>query len=315
VRTIQALVTTTWNSIDLIERYLVHYRRLGFDRAMVMDFDSTDGTHEILVSDQWRDFIDLIPFPGIALLQSSNMMLALARERYGRESWCLYCDPDELLVTPSMSIDDPSLARARADADILSIPRFNMTGLRSIARDEESRMSAADALTLRIDGRVTRAVDVDMRRDTLDPPWIFTAIPGKVLVRLGSTTSIGEGDHSAASEGGVSAAPAGVYLLHYPFRRYATFREKLEMARIGFDTNPQLSEAHGWQIRRWIRLAQTDKLYEEYLQQFIADEDAEPLLADGTLVADDSVRHFHRGSITPIEPSADHATPASVTRA
>ena len=286
-----ALVTTTWNSIDLIGRYLAHYRALGFDRALVMDFDSTDGTRELLTSDVWQEFVEPVPFPGIALLQSSNLMLALARERYGPDTWCMYCDPDELLVTPSMRVDDLLPAPG---VEVVSIPRFNVTGLRSIARHEPDRLSAADALTLRIDGRVTRTPHVDIHRERLEPSWIFTAIPGKVFVRVGGTTSIGEGDHIAETRGSaVSAAAPGVYLLHYPFRGYSTFQEKIDLARIGFETNPQLSEAHGWQVRRWIRLAQTDRLYDEYLQQFIADEDASRLLADGTLVADDNVRRFH----------------------
>jgi hypothetical protein len=184
------------------------------------------------------------------------------------------------------------------EAEAVSIPRFNMTGLRSVARHEPDRLSAADALTLRIDGRVTRTPHVDIHRERLDPPWIFTAIPGKVCVRARATLAIGEGDHTAetASSAVVTASP-GVYLLHYPFRRYSTFLEKVDLARIGFETNPQLSEGHGWQVRRWIRLAQTDRLHDEYLNQFIADEDAPSLLAAGTLVADDRVRRLHQDPV------------------
>lgn len=42
------LVTTTWNSLDHLEIFLDHYRKLGVGRVLVMDFDSTDGTAEVL---------------------------------------------------------------------------------------------------------------------------------------------------------------------------------------------------------------------------------------------------------------------------
>ena len=73
---------------------------------MVMDFDSTDGTREVLQSREWANLVEMIPFPGIARLDSSNLMRSIATERAGSDDWCLFCDPDELLVTPHMRIED-----------------------------------------------------------------------------------------------------------------------------------------------------------------------------------------------------------------
>ena len=291
------VATATWNCIDLVSTFLLHYRKLGVDRILAMDFDSTDGTRDVLTSSEWRNVVQLVPFPGIRALDSSNLLLAIAQRHYGNDAWCLFCDPDELLVTPSMTIRDAAATDAVSEAGAASIPRFNVTASLSVARDAQFRLSALDALTLRIDGRHERDVGADIRKEVLEPPWIFTAIPGKVFVRVGGTSSIGDGDHSAETASGRTAiAPDGVYLLHYPFRTYSQYLHKIELASIDFNANPGLPPGYGWQLRRWIGLADSGKLHEEYLQQFIPDERVEPLLQERTLTLDQSVVKFHRSN-------------------
>jgi hypothetical protein len=294
------LATTTWNSADHIGIYLRHYRALGFRRAFVMDFDSTDGTREILTAGAYADFVTLIPFPGIAGLDSSNIILEHAKAHLAPGTWCLFCDPDELLVTPSMHCRDLAPERGAAIPDVITVPRFNTTAARSIARDSNSRVSALDALTLRVTGRVARAVEQDLLRETLEPSWIFTAIPGKVLVRAEVTDSIGDGDHVARASNGQPPAsvPAGTYLMHYPFRGYDAFRRKIEMARLFYSSNPQFAAHHGWQLKRWMRLAEAGELHREYLDQFVADEKVQELVGGGALVRDESVVRFHLGPNT-----------------
>jgi len=287
------VATTTWNSIDHAEIFLAHYRKLGAGRVLVMDYDSTDGTAEMVGSCEWQDFVTSVPFPGLAGLDSSNEMLGIAAAT-GSDDWCLFCDPDELLVTPSMRIDELAAAGEAAGTDWFSIPRFNVTAPRSHAKTAPERLTALDGLDLRIDRRVTRAGAAEIPKMELVPPWIYTAVLGKVFVRVGATYAIGEGDHSAKGKrNGGAEAPAGAYLLHYPFRRYETFAEKIARARLGFEKNPHLSEGHGWQLRRWIRMAQEGTLRAEYDAQFVDDEEVARRLADGTLCRDSNIRRFH----------------------
>lgn len=296
IRMACSMATTTWNSIDHVDTFLHHYRALGFDRVLVMDFDSTDGTRDILTARKWQGFVELVPFPGIASFDSSNDMLSIARQRSSLDSWCLFCDPDELLVTPSMKSHELAPeGEGDSDAELVSIPRFNVTAPLSVARDENQRMSALDALTLRIDGRHRRSIDQAIPMDTLDPPWIFTDIPGKVLVRLDAATSIGDGDHVAHTSHNRSATVRdGTYLLHFPFRTYEAFVNKIELARVFYAAYPDLPPHFGWQLKRWIRLADARKLHEEYLQQFIPDEDVERHLQNRVLFQDKSVLTFHQ---------------------
>jgi hypothetical protein len=292
------VATTTWNSIGLIETFLNHYQKVGFDQVLAMDFDSADGTYELLSSAKWRNFVQLVPYPGIAGLDSSNIFLSIAKEQFGPDAACLFCDPDELLVTPSMTVEDLAQGTLSASAGVTAIPRFNVTAPRSVASSKQASLSALGALTLRINKRSGRNIDVEMFQETLNPPWIFTAIPGKVFVKLGPTVSIGDGDHTAVMSGDCTpAVPEAVYLLHYPFRTYEEFREKIRLATIDFAANQHLPLHYGWQVRRWITISRAGRLNEEYLQQFIPDEDLNRLLMDRTLTADDAVVSFHRARI------------------
>jgi len=252
----------------------------------------------LALHDQRRDLQGLelrqTALPGIAGLDSSNDMLAIARSTARADDWCLFCDPDELLVTPSMRIDELVAAGQVAGADWLSIPRFNVTAPRSLATGASQRLSALDGLQLRIDRRVERAGAAEIPKAQLTPPWIYTALPGKVFVRSRRVAAIGDGDHAATGEESPHAtAPAGTYLLHYPFRRYEAFAKKIDRARRGFEANPQLAPGHGWQLRRWIRLAQEGALRAEYDSQFVDDADLSGQLADGSLSRDLSVQRFH----------------------
>lgn len=288
---VACVITTTWDSIDLIQTFLVHYQRLGFHQVMAMDFDSTDGTREVLASDQWRRFVTMVPFPGLASLDSSNLMLDIAK-RTSPYQYFLFCDPDELLVAPSMNVVTALDAADRSGS--LSIPRFNMTAPQSIARTGVVRGSHAAAFTLRVDRRHQRTPEQDVSKESLEPPWIFSAIPGKVLLRRDEAVAVGDGDHVASTtRQNLAAAPLGMYLLHYPVRQYATFRDKIELARRGFAADETLAPSHGWQLRRWIRLADAGRLQEEYFQQFIPDDQVDRLLSEGTLCRDEHVARFH----------------------
>jgi len=298
------VATTTWNSVDLIGIFLSHYRKLGFQRAFVMDFDSTDGTRDILLDPYWAGFVGLVPFPGLARLDSSNILLADAREATATDAWCLFCDPDELLVTPAMDLARAGGIVERAGADWILVPRFNVTAPRAIALYQESRLTALDALTLRVQRGQSRLPDIDAHAETLVPPWVFSRIEGKVLLRLSSDLTIGEGDHTVVPwSDSPPVAPTNSYLLHYPFRSFPMFREKVDLARRGFQANPHLPNRHGWQVRRWIALADRGHLRREFLDQFVADHEVDLLLSDGTLEVERSIVDFHRGLSAPATPA------------
>jgi hypothetical protein len=295
------LLTTTWNSEDVIGTFLQHYRRLGFDQIVVMDFDSTDCTRDILTDPGWQGFVSIFPFPGIERLDSSNLMLADARRSFPPETLGLFCDPDELLVLPLMdAARDLPLDLGDDSASGWVFPRSNMTCRKSTVMAHQDEMQAFGALRYRADGAIRGNHVALIKEERLEPAWIFTRLPGKVLVKLAHAKAIGDGDHTASTTQALTAAPEGFRILHYPFRTLQAFRKKIAIAEQDFAVNTHLPAGYGWQLRRWIKLAQGGDLSREYFDQFPDDADFDRHLAEGSLEEDLAIVRFHShiGTVT-----------------
>lgn len=298
------VATTTWNSIDLVAPFLAHLEKLGARAVLAMDYDSDDGTREVLASERWAGLVHRIPFPGLANLDPSNVTLAVARERFP-DAWCLFCDPDEFLACDGMDLQATAAREHWSGSDLVRIARRNMTAPRSRVADI-GRMPFPAIFTLRIEERSERSQQ--QRTDwRLESPWIFTAIPEKVLVRLAACSSIGAGDHVATVASGRSLVSASARLLHYPFRTYAQFAEKVRNAEVDLSSNPHLPPGFAWHWRRWIDLHRNDGLEAEYLEQFIDDAKVGAMLASGALVEDLSVARFDAPDFVPGESDRESA--------
>ena len=287
------VATSTWNSADLIDDFLRHCKKLGASAVFVMEYQSTDNTRELLNAKHWRNFVHIFDIPNV-IADSSNSLLAEAQVRFP-DAWCLFCDPDEFLVTPNMRFSDLLSNKEVSEPELISVPRHNMSAPFSATYNPSGESQPFSTFTLRIDRQKTRSRE-DFVAETLDPPWIFTAIPGKVLVKLQACLEIGPGDHQATTHNArIQAAPADCCLLHYPIRSYDQFAKKLQLAELQFDTaGDELPEFFGWQYRRWIKQLAANRLYDEYLLQMIPDERIPELIADGTLTFDTRIRDFIR---------------------
>jgi hypothetical protein len=285
-----AVATTTWDAINLIESFLIHYQRLGASAVFVMEYGSTDGTRDVLSSSRWSGFVEVVELPTLAGKDTSNDLLPRARSAFP-DGFCLFCDPDEFLVTPQMRLADVVAEADAAHANVVTVGRRNMTARAGVARDGGTGLSPGGALTLRIDRQVPRSTEEWLGSEPLSPPWIFTEIPGKVLVRLSETTSIGSGDHSASQRGEErSLDSATSLLLHYPFRTFAEFAHKVEQATVDFSEN-KYSPFYAWQYHRWIKYLSDGTLEDEFMRQFIPDEDVPRLLSEGAVAEDLRVRN------------------------
>lgn len=281
------VATSTWDSADVIESWLRHQEALGAGAVLVMDYGSTDGTCEILGSPRWSQLVRLNHVRALNA-DSSNDLLAIAKASYPG-SWCLFCDPDEFLVTPSMRLDD-LLADTDEGLSVLEVPRRNMTGAVSVADPPGFLVSPLELLTLRIEGRSERTDAERHGEAELSSPWIFTAVPGKVLVRVDQVDLIGPGDHSGRPVSGETREVEQCVLLHFPFRSFDHFRRKLELARRQRAVVGPQPPDFAWQYRRWLGVAEEAAVRAEYEAQFVDDGDVAALLDDGALVEDTRIR-------------------------
>jgi len=269
----------------VLEPWLHHVERVGAAAVLVMDYGSSDGTRAILESDRWSRLVRMYDVPSLQA-DTSNDLLAIAKADHPG-SWCLFCDPDEFVVTPAMNLRD--LLPVQTGSSIMSVPRRNMTGARSAAISGNSPGNPLKWLTLRVERRSERTGDEHAGRAELSSPWIFTAIPGKVLVRVDQVDSIGAGDHEATASTGGTDCPEESLLLHFPFRSLEQFRLKLQHARQHIDEDPQPAGSP-WQYVRWLGMPDERAVREEYEAQFVDDAEVAALLRDGALVEDTRVR-------------------------
>ena len=206
------IATTTWNSSDVIETFLSITGSLDSIRSWLWTSTPRTGRAKSSIRPlPW--FCETVPFPRIVDRDSSRILLEQAKKDFNPDTGCLFCDPDELLILP----DGTGISDLTDGASAIILPRFNMTGRLSSIGNSAQHLFPLEVLNLRIQKPSRRKSLEDMRKDVLVPPWIYTAIPGKVFARLGPTLSIGDGDHTAiVSDNHVIPARAGAYLMHSP---------------------------------------------------------------------------------------------------
>jgi hypothetical protein len=289
------VATSSWNTVKLLESFLRHARRLGMAAAYVMDFDSTDGSAELLRAPEWRDFVRPVPFPGLTAESTSDILMEHAKQGHP-DAFCLFCDPDEFLCTHMGSLQSVIREERWADHGVVQLRRFNMTASTSAipllqGPDFLSRM----ALSIR---RARTRTHEELLGWELASPWIFSAVPAKVAVRLSDCTSIWPGDHGAVTTTGSILRSSRAWMQHYPIRSWAEFEEKVKNIAIHMESGsddaepePEYGPYHCWHWHRWVSLLDSGGLRAEYERQFVDDSRVRQYLSDGILAYSDHLRH------------------------
>ncbi|WP_136808915.1 glycosyltransferase family 2 protein [Desulfosediminicola flagellatus] len=98
------LFCTMKNEAHRLEYFLNYYRKLGVNHFLFVDNNSTDNTAELLES-----YNDVTRFHTEGSYKNSNFgmhWLNYLLFTYGRDHWCLTCDPDEFIIYPHMETRD-----------------------------------------------------------------------------------------------------------------------------------------------------------------------------------------------------------------
>ena len=270
------IATTTWNSDDIVEKFLKHHLAGDIARIFLMDFGSDDKTLELLRPYCKSGSVELLKLESMRGKDSSNFLLDHIRRSPAAPQWCLFIDPDEFVSGPRTLAN--SFTGVPDDVIVVNLPRFNVTGVRPDS--VRHRLVPFVDLNLKIRQRSQRSAG-ERRARQLHPPFIFTDIPGKVAVRVKSAVTVGDGDHSA--QGNTGYMLPDQELLHFPIRSWQKFEEKIRLAKMDFDANPHLGPDFGWHWRRWIAIHEDGGLASEYLQQLIDVSDVDRLIQDGVL--------------------------------
>jgi glycosyltransferase involved in cell wall biosynthesis len=287
------VATTTWNSEDIIARFLRHYLDLGASEIIVTDYASTDSTLDILSSAEWGRAVRVLQLAQLGGKDTSRDMLAVAKQDRTAQ-WALFCDPDEYLITPNMRLDDLVSYSVRTNAESLRLQRFNMTALKSKSQALAQGEDLFDVFSMRIARQHARSQDERSGNVPLATPWIFSSIGPKTFCNLSATTAIASGDHFATTTNDRFASPQDdIRLLHFPFRSFEQFDHKLKLAALDFAANHYPGD-HSWQYKLWFRCVENNEVYREYIEQFIDDDCLPGLIADGSVCEDTSLAEFSR---------------------
>ena len=277
------VITSTWDSIGLIEPFLEHQFKLGVDLVYVIDLGSTDGTLDVLEQSHWGGSVRVHNLPH-RRVDSAEFVLRLAREKIGY-GWCQLCDPDEFMVVPGGNLGSVLKRLEETGVAAVSIPRFNMTGARTtaLAGYLEQDTNFRSHLIYEIRERYKRSL-ADGIPTRLEPPWIYTEIGPKVTFRIEQAMSLSVGGHKVElAHLGSECLDHGLHYLHYPIRSYAEFEHKVRCAKLDFEVHFDAPPSMAWHWRRWVELLDRGLLHEEYMAQFLDDGSLPDLLARGAV--------------------------------
>jgi glycosyltransferase involved in cell wall biosynthesis len=269
------------DEIELVDAAIDHLAAIGVDHVVAFDMGSRDGTLEALERrvDPAFELIRLREDTPWAELHA----LTVESVRGTGADWVLFLDADEFWLPAGGSLR-PLLAAA--DADVLTVPRYNVV-LGPEGPTLPLRPTQAGYADTWLHVREVANFRVHLA-DNPETPWITGVPMPKVVGRLEFVDSVGMGGHNIGSADGrvpQRARATDIVIAHVPFSTRPRFERRVANIRNFLERSPDYFRgAEGWHWRRLDALAREGRLEEEFLRQ-VSDPAA---LAAGR--ADGSVR-------------------------
>ena len=250
-------ISVVRNEEDIISLTIRHHLRQGCDFILIIDNDSTDGTRDILRALAAEDSrVHWMP-DSAGVFRQSELMTKLARmaARAGAR-WVLPFDADEFWHAPEGIAQE---IHGRTEA-ALSVEVMNFVQRREqLTRTPDSVLNA--------DYRIGKPLRMRWKM-----PWdavakgaasyIELAYRPKWLFQAHEQITLSAGAHAIGGLLGTIGKARSVQCLHVPLRAKEIFLQKAEHSRrltaAGFATT------HGWQERRFERLAEAGLLDHEW---------------------------------------------------
>ena len=248
---------------DVIAAAIEHHLAEGFDRILVTDNASVDGTREILADYAKHAPVTIWDDPEHRKQQAQvvTRMARLARVEFGAD-WVVNSDADEFVMSNTIGVRTADVIRSWP-TDIVSttVPVTNLVG----------------PVANRGGGLTTRMLWRDVRSQEQLRAAGVHAHPTPNTIHVGHPgVDVRQGNHftSLLSRGAPEGGP-GIEVLHVPWRSWEQFERKTINAGRGYEANPTLRPSpnhHG--MRDWRRW-QEGTLLESFLDRMITGEPSE----------------------------------------
>jgi len=258
------------DELDLIDKAIDHLRSIGVDLVFAWDMNSKDGTRELLLG-RSRDDAKLKVIQGDdAEYDRHNPFAApcgaaaeAARAGY---DWLLFLDADEFWLPASGKLADCGNLH---EADVLSVPRFNVPISAPKGPDDESELTF-DTLhyedLLLVVGQIP-----DFRnhiRTNPETPWSRGVPLPKIMARPEFIDSVTMGMHDIVAKAERPlrrATPRDLVIAHLPFTTKSRFARKIANIREFVAFHDQvLGPDRAWHWRRWLEVVDRDGPDEEF---------------------------------------------------
>jgi glycosyltransferase involved in cell wall biosynthesis len=266
-----------WNEVELIERCILHLRKIGVDQILVCDLYSTDGTAEILERFQSETFTVMkfgVETPGSVYLDKCTEAV-----RGMEVDWVLFIDADEFVLPVTGNIRDCSQLM---NADLISLNSYN------VALDSRGSGLPHDITPARyneIDLIVQDVPDLRQRLLSDQPlPIVRLVWPPKVMVRQGQLARMVDGNHNIVPTNPDlrRATAADVIIAHLPVTTMTRFMKKLQGIEETFRHHDEYySGDKGWHWRYLLDLKNKGELEQEFRRSVFDDAQLSAFRSEG----------------------------------
>lgn len=268
------------DEVELIGPCLDHLRSIGVGDIVVHDMGSSDGTREVLRAREG---------PDLRVIESSNAEPADQWHQSIAEAvraldadWVVTIDADEFILPREGNLP---AALARADGDVIRLPRYNMVlgpdGLRLPMPLGPDRYGKVDLFA---------RAEPDFRDRLRQDPTLFwlRAVPlHKTAVRPAGVGRFTDGMHAVIPQPGAKlreGVAGDVLIAHAALTTYPRFARKIANIREVFRLHEgALSPGFGWHWRRWVALDDAGALRGEFERSHLSWDALAQLRADGVV--------------------------------
>lgn len=296
------LVTGVKNDVEILEHFIEHHLSLGIAKIHLMDFNSTDGSRDILRSYIDHPKVDVI-FTDLNHGTPEIQQLLRLRALSDKDAdFMFYIDADEFIVIPPKKSLDSVLGALPSNC--YAIPRYNVV----------LPMNLQQGLNTRILQNLHKLYYFTPAAPTIDYPvqdvskewirWLQQPIVQKVMHIKGSVHISLGGHFVYGPDISRYILPTEIFIAHFPVTTYSRMKQKLHDFSSLIQELPGLKKAL---FTRYIHLCyalETNKTEALYAEMFLPKEavqvrmkmglisSAQKLLAIPTKFAQGDVQHL-----------------------
>jgi glycosyltransferase involved in cell wall biosynthesis len=270
---------------ELLPRVISHLFRIGVDRIVARDNNSTDGSSEYLRAHASEC---LLLEPMTDAESADNDVWAMRESDIARRTgadWVLFLDADEFWLPAAGSLRD---CRQFQDpgVDMLTVPRYNVPLTpQGPLMPEDLQPSTYGQLDL-----VVRPPAPDLRAYLEQNPgqaWITGVPMPKIAVRPHRAGALHLGHHDVEGAGGaaIRREPAeDIIIAHLPFTTLNRFERKVGNIRQLLNEHEDMFPGHAaWHWKRWAALRDELAVRDEFDRQSISSQHLAALRSEGAV--------------------------------